>query len=314
MLQSLAKVLGGSLILGSGVLAGNYWYVHKEWKASHPLVAEALAMALKDPRIVKELGPRTSRSGSVSGVLEPDKTWSNANFRVSGLADAVITVVADGKKESEAGDEFFPLGKYPPPKSTWEWAWELWNGKNEEEEEIRWRIVALSVRFDEVFVLHVITDGGKTHKQIREAKGVIQDVEEGTVGERRKMGVLKKITNTYWWMFLGGFFVTIAGVYSMKYFKQYPVKNSTFLMKGVEILKTDEFVRKNLGTPIHLAQNLKGSLNYNKTKGDVKGFVYGPSGWAKVHLQGNFDKTTKNWRYSKISVHKEGVEHELKTS
>ena len=318
MLKTAVKVLGfGSAGIGS-ILLGNHYYVHSSWQSQHPLIQESINLVLKDTKIARQIGANIERDGGVSGVLDPDKKWATANFKVSGDIKANISVVADAKdpQEGDTGSEYFSIGSYPRPRSSLDAIYQFFGGQEGKSVDYVWKIVSLTVKFDDMYAYNVIGEGLRSHKELRESEK-IQEMEDDeilkeSVGSKRRKHVYSKITNTYWKMFAAGMVCIGIGVYSLRFTKQFTVKNGMFWNKALEILKTDEFVRKEIGIPLHSAECIKGYLNFNKTKGNAMGFIYGPYGWAKLHIIGNFDKKENSWNYSKILVTKDHAQHDFK--
>lgn len=317
MLKSLLKALGIGAAGGISIVVGNHYFVHSSWQSQHPLVLESLALIKKDHKIIRNLGNAIERNGGVSGVLEPHKRWANITYSVKGLTDAKISVVADAKEinDPEITEEFLPLGKYDRPFSSLDWIIELFYGSPSENIELKWKIVAMTVKFDEIYSYNIIGDGIRTHKELKNNEKMIgsDDEEEvQSVSTQRRKNVLQKISKTYWKMLVAGVFVLGGGIYVLRFFKHTPVKNSLFLNKALELMKTEEFVRKELGIPLQISESVKGYLNYDRSQGNALGYIYGPLGWARVKIVGSLNKKTKVWNYSRIAVTKDGISHEFR--
>ena len=164
---------------------------------------------------------------------------------------------------------------------------------------------------------NLIGDGIRTHKELRETE-ILEpdpdDKEEGkkSISVQRRQSVLNKVTKVYWMMACTGFIGFCITVYSLRFFKQNPIGNSVFLNKAIDILKTQELVRQEIGLPLQYMDCIKGYLNYNSKKGAAKCFIYGPAGWGKLKIEGNLDSKTKAWNYSMINLEKDGKVYKIK--
>ncbi|OMJ74563.1 hypothetical protein SteCoe_26461 [Stentor coeruleus] len=304
------KALGAGTLATTCTIVGNHYYMRRNWKNSHPLVKESLDLLLKDSRVIKELGGHFDKTSSVSGILEGQKRWASFNFNIRGYEQAAMHIVADAKDIKEADDSYI-IDHYPMEYSFYDKMNHYFYGKPDETI-LKWKIVALNVKFDEMYSITIIgEDTGKTHKAIHDSKNAKLDDDDDddddkkekiplSVGHKRRMDVMKNVSKTYWMMFLSGLSVFLVSIYLMRYTKHHPVKNSLFLNGAVEIVRTHEGAHKILGLPIQLIQSIKGYLNYNKTKGNVDCYLYGPQGWAKMHAEGTYDPSKKFWKYEKI--------------
>src|ERR1700693_6138633 len=141
MLKNVVKVLGAGSLGCICIIIGNHYYVHSSWQSQHPLIQESINLILKDPKVVSQLGTDIERNGGVTGVLEPDKKWASANFKVKGEMDATVSLVADAKEESEIGDEYYPIESPPRVYSTFDVIYDYFSAAKTVEAKYRWRIV-----------------------------------------------------------------------------------------------------------------------------------------------------------------------------
>lgn len=314
MFKTVLPVLGGGFVFGVVGLTGEYFYTHYLWLSNHPLIQESLDLILKDPSVLKALGPDVQRRGLITGVLEPHKKWASVSFNIQGKNKANVNLIADAMEQQNITDQYFPVPFCPPPSSYLDKILEYLEPKKPPVPEYRWRIASLSVTFDEMYVYNLIGDGVRTHRELKETErlDLNQNTQITNIGDQRKKEVLNQISRTYWKMIGFGLFSFATVIFCSRFFNQNTVKNSLFLNKAIEILKTQEFTRNNLGFPLYFMDNIKGYLNYNQTKGNAKCYIHGPSGWGFLHIVGTYSKEEKTWKYSKIALKKDGFFYEIK--
>ena len=308
----MAQVVKG-LVLGSmfgGVMiTGNYYYVHRTWKSDHPLVSESMDMLRKDEQIVKHLGPYFDLRSSVSGILESGKTWANINFEVAGpTGRGKVSLLADAKMPSEltTPDEF-PLKGSTPSYTFLDYMSNYVAGGKIESESPQWRILSLHFKPDETTSIPVIADGVRSHKEARAATGMnpapVEEAVNSAVASRQRRERTYRLAQKRWFFMAGVCAVGLAGfLLTRRYMRVHPVANSVFMNQALEIISTDVWVRGQLGVPIRNLQFVKGSLNYNFTKGQCETLVYGPKNYGKLEVKGSFDKVAGKWKFALIRV------------
>lgn len=308
----MAQVVKG-LVLGSMfggvVITGNYYYVHRTWKSDHPLVSESMDMLKKDEQIVKHLGPYFDLRSSVSGILESGKTWANINFEVAGpTGRGKVSLLADAKMPSEltTPDEF-PLKGSAPSYTFLDYLSYYVAGGKIESESPQWRILALHFKPDETTSIPVIADGVRSHKEARTAIGITpapaEEAVNSAVASRQRRERTYRMAQKRWFYMAGFCSIGLIGfLLARRYMRVHPVANSVFMNQALEIISTDVWVRGHLGVPIRNLQFVKGSLNYNFTKGQCETLVYGPKNYGKLEAKGSFDKAAGKWKFALIRV------------
>lgn len=293
--------------LAIGTVVGNYYYVIDDWKANHPIYKESIELMLRDPAIVKELGTNIKKGKVINGNFEIGKNWGNSTFEVEGYTSAKVTVVADGKSVSEAGNEEYPTAPYKDCEPTLVTIGNYINPEPTLLDELKWKIISLSVVIDDWVTVEVVNNTDKLHKDIikkEKSQEVEFDVEKSVGAERRKKQI-NNVTYLYWKMLPAGIVTVALGIYISGFFKKRPVVNSVFFNKSLEVIRNSKACRDNIGMPVHSFNCLKGYLNYNGTSGQVWYFVHGPLGIGKVRAMGKFDKNKKEWELNELELEKD---------
>lgn len=316
MLGLVLKGSGIATLASAGLLGGNYFYNRKRWKEGHPLLQEALELLAKDPRVIEEMGlPLEKTSSSISGVLEPNKSWANISFEVTGPnGSAKVSLLADAKSKDSKGDDYLLEGSAPEYSLIEQWLHALLY-KDAQPEEKFWKLVSLHVRFDDITSYPVIAEGIRSHKELKEAPvaSALPETssepksEEEVTSKKYKMSerqvqIMKNARRRWLIMAVSIGFTLCAALIVRKFMRKRPVANSVFFNRVMDTLNTDPYTRSKLGTPISHLQNVKGNLNYNFTKGSLETIVYGTQGFGKVRAEGSYDSKEKRWHILKLEL------------
>lgn len=312
----------GALTVGvTGLLGGNFFYNRKKWKQNHPILQETVDMLSKDPKVIEVLGiPLEKTPSSVTGVLEPGKSWANISFQVEGpRGSAKVSLLADSKTKDLRSDEYVLEGSAPDYSVIEKWIKE-WYFKDTSSEEQYWRLVSLHLRFDDITSYPVIAEGIRSHKQLKEMPEVTEMSAMATSeGEfkpnnkisERQMKIMKNARRR--WMIMA---VSIGSTLSValivrRFIKRRPVANSVFFHRVMDTLNTDPYARSQLGIPITHLQNVKGNLNYNFTQGTLETIVYGSQGFGRVKAEGLYQSKEKRWHITKLDLDTHNKTHSL---
>ena len=302
------------VFLSGAVLVGNHYYIKSSWKSNHPLVSESIQLLLRDPAVVRELGPNIIKKGSsLDGVLDSGRNWANINFEVEGTIKARVNLVADAKPASDVLESEHYTEAYEDYSSTLMTLYNYIVAEPVQEHKYRWKIANLTLTIDEWINVEIVNSTTKLHQDLIK-KDKIMDVpkESLSVGTTRRKKQMDSVTHLYWKMVFGGISCLFLGIYMTKIFTHQPVVNSVLISKSLEVLKTSEVARKHIGLPVHSFQALKGYMNHNLTKGNATYFIYGPMGFARVFVSGKYDKKQKIWNFDEFLVRKDNQDFKIK--
>jgi hypothetical protein len=301
------------VLLSGAVLIGNHFYVKSCWKAQHPLLAESIELLLKDPAVVRELGPKIVKKGSsVNGVLDSGRKWANFNFEVEGTIRAQVNIVADAKPASEVNEGECYTEAYRDYESTLMVLNKFFIDNTLTSNELRWKIANLTLTIDDWVNIEVV-NGTKTHQDVKQKENIltVEPVHQ-SVGVIRRKKQIDSAFYLYWKMVFAGIFSLAVGIYINSLYKHQPVTNSVLLNKSLEILKTNEVIRNQIGLPINSFPALKGFMNYNGTRGSVTYYIFGQQGFAKVDVSGVLDKKKNVWNFQEFTVERGNEKYEIK--
>lgn len=303
------------VFLSGAVLVGNHYYVKSSWKSKHPLVSESIELLLRDPAVVRELGPNIIKKGSsLDGVLDSGRNWANINFEVEGSIKARVNLVADAKPASEVPESEYYTAAYEDYSTTLKTLYSYIVADPVKENKYRWKIANLTLTIDEWINVEVVNSTTKLHQDLIKKEKIVELPKENlNVGTVRRKKQMDSVMHLYWKMVFGGFSCLFLGIYLTRIFTHQPVVNSILISKSLEVLKTSEVTRKHIGLPIHSFQALKGFMNHNLTKGNATYFIYGPMGFARVFVSGKYDKKQKIWNFEEFLVRKDSQDFKIKS-
>ena len=309
------KVVGGGTAGLGAVLVGNHYFVKESWKKNHPLVQESLKLLPKDEQVRKHIGGYLTKSKKITGVLEPYKNWANISFDLEGPeGSAKVSILADAEPASEESDYIVEAPE--DELSTIQRTLAMISGDSRTPQNLKWKILSMHVKFDDITSHPIIAEGVRTHSELRELKNIeasseedmnlVPDSQEKLSTKRKREKVFKRAQKR--WMSMAGVCASglLVWVLAKRFLKTRPVGNSLFFFKALDILKADPFVRNEIGVPLNFLQNVKGQLNYNMTKGNAETIVYGPKGFGKMYASGQYSTTEKLWNFQEIQVEKDG--------